>query len=59
MPTTWAFRLECGARVKKLYLPPGTRYFGCRRCHDLTYESVQTHGTRVEAYLRALRPVLG
>ncbi len=47
---------SCGARVKKLYLPPGGRYFGCRRCHDVTYESAQTHGTRMEAYLRTLRP---
>jgi hypothetical protein len=32
---------SCGRRVGKLYLPPGTRYFGCRRCHDLTYTSCQ------------------
>jgi hypothetical protein len=31
----------CGRRVGKLYLPPGRRYFGCRHCHDLTYESCQ------------------
>ena len=29
----------CGRRVGKLYLPPGGRYFGCRRCYDLTYTS--------------------
>src|SRR5262245_16929707 len=33
----------CEARVKKLYLPPGGRYFGCRTCYDLTYSSCQTH----------------
>jgi hypothetical protein len=32
---------SCGRRVGKLYLPPGARYFGCRRCHDLTYTSCQ------------------
>jgi hypothetical protein len=32
---------ECGRRVGKLYRPPGSRYFSCRRCLDLTYESCQ------------------
>jgi len=32
---------SCGRRVSKLCLPPGSRYFGCRRCHDLTYASCQ------------------
>ena len=31
----------CGRRVGKLYLPPRGRYFGCRRCHGLTYTSCQ------------------
>jgi len=31
----------CGRRAGKLYLPPGRRHFGCRRCHDLTYKSCQ------------------
>ncbi len=31
----------CGSRVGKLYLPRGGRFFGCRRCYDLTYESCQ------------------
>jgi hypothetical protein len=31
----------CGRRAAKLYLPPGGRYFGCRVCYDLTYESCQ------------------
>ena len=34
---SWA----CGRRVGKLYLPPGGRYFGCRTCHRLTYQSCQ------------------
>ena len=33
--------LGCGRRCGKLYLPPGGRYFGCRLCYDLTYESAQ------------------
>jgi len=31
----------CGRRVGVLYLPPGGRYFGCRHCYKLTYESAQ------------------
>jgi hypothetical protein len=29
------------SRVGKLYLPLGSRYFGCRHCHELTYASCQ------------------
>ena len=29
----------CGRRVSKLYLPPGQICFGCRACHNLTYQS--------------------
>jgi hypothetical protein len=31
----------CENRVGMLYLPPGAKVFGCRQCHDLTYESCQ------------------
>ena len=34
-------RVACGRRVGKVYLPPGAKYFGCRKCHDLTYRSCQ------------------
>jgi hypothetical protein len=30
---------SCLKRVGKLYLPSGSRYFGCRHCYDLTYTS--------------------
>jgi hypothetical protein len=33
--------VPCDRRAGKLYLPPGARYFGCRRCHNLTYRSCQ------------------
>jgi hypothetical protein len=36
----------CGRRVCKLYLPPSSRYFGCRYCHDLTYRSCQLSHSR-------------
>lgn len=29
----------CGRRTGTLYLASGGRYFGCRRCYDLSYES--------------------
>ncbi len=31
----------CSGRVGNLYLPPGAKYFGCRRCHRLAYRSSQ------------------
>ncbi|MCH8157978.1 MAG: hypothetical protein IID18_09580 [Nitrospinae bacterium] len=33
--------VACNRRVGKVYLPPGARYFGCRKCHDLSYQSCQ------------------
>lgn len=29
----------CGKRTSVLYLPPYEKYFGCRHCHNLLYES--------------------
>lgn len=31
--------IYCGRKVAKLYLGAGIKYFGCRHCYDLTYES--------------------
>jgi hypothetical protein len=33
--------IACNRRAGKLYLPPGAKYFGCRKCHNLTYRSCQ------------------
>jgi hypothetical protein len=44
--------VPCRRRVAKLYLPPGSRYFGCRQCHQLTYHSAQTHDGRVSRLRR-------
>jgi hypothetical protein len=38
---------SCNHRVSKLYLPPGGRYYGCRHCYDLTYQSCQESDKRV------------
>jgi hypothetical protein len=42
----------CNRRVAKLYLPPSSRYFGCRYCQDLTYTSAQEHDKRVDTLRR-------
>jgi hypothetical protein len=42
--------VACGRRARKLYLCG--RYFGCRRCHGLTYTSTQESDSRVYAALR-------
>jgi hypothetical protein len=44
-------RRPCNNRVAKLYLPPSGRYYGCRHCYDLTYESCQESDKRV-SFLR-------
>jgi len=31
----------CHRRCRKLYLPPGQRYFACRQCYNLTYRTCQ------------------
>ena len=33
--------VACEGRMNKLYLPPQAKYFGCRKCHDLSYRSSQ------------------
>ena len=40
----------CYRRCAKIHLPPGGRYFGCRVCYDLAYESQWE--TRSERMLR-------
>lgn len=44
--------VQCLKRAGKLYLPPGGRYFGCRGCYNLTYDSTKNHDGRVDAMLR-------
>lgn len=40
-PLPVAENRPCLKRQRKLYLPPGGRYFGCRSCYDLAYASQQ------------------
>ena len=51
--------IHCGRRVGKLYLPPGGKYFGCRRCYNLTYRSCQEHDKRVSALIKNPYLMLG
>jgi hypothetical protein len=45
--------VACNGRAGKLYLPSGGRYFGCRKCHNLTYRSSQ-EAHQAERLLRLL-----
>jgi hypothetical protein len=42
----------CKRRVRVLYSTPRERLFGCRRCHNLTYESAQKHDKRIDLLLK-------
>lgn len=39
--------ITCNRRALKLYLGGG-KYFGCRHCYELTYQSCQKHDARVD-----------
>jgi hypothetical protein len=43
--------VPCLKVVRKLYLPPGARYFGCKRCYALVYESCRSHSSRLDRLL--------
>ena len=45
---------SCQRRCRIVYMPPGSEYFGCRECHQLTYESRQRH--REKYYERFEKP---
>jgi hypothetical protein len=42
----------CRIRGRVLYATPHERLFGCRKCHNLTYESVQKHDKRIDQLLK-------
>ena len=42
----------CNRRVAKIYLPPGSKYFGCRHCYNLTYKSCKEHDKRFDAIMK-------
>jgi hypothetical protein len=42
----------CQRRVGKLYLRPGSKFFGCRKCHQLSYRSSQEAHKAVRVFSR-------
>lgn len=53
----WWFRcplsrngISCSRRVGKLFLPPGARWFGCRKCYGITYASCE-HDKSLDRFL--------
>ncbi len=44
--------VACGRHVRTLYLPSGRRYFGCARCHGLTYRVRQEHDKTIDRLAR-------
>jgi hypothetical protein len=55
----WFLCPKCNQRVSRLHKPYETYGFFCRRCHALTYESVQSSGTKGEAFFQAMARSLG
>lgn len=51
----------CERRVAKLHKPPLAAYFGCRHCHNLTYQSTRetTYMDKADRRLRAIYERLG
>lgn len=45
--------IPCHRRCSKLYLLPGQKYFGCRRCFNLSYESCNESG-RYDSIIRSI-----
>ena len=47
---------ECGERrARRLFLPPKSKRFACKRCHALHYRSVQQHDVRLDKLVKAIR----
>lgn len=47
---------ECGERrARRLFLPPKSKRFACKRCHALHYRSVQQHDVRLDRLIKAIR----
>ena len=44
--------LVCSRRVRKLYRPPGARWFCCRSCWNLSYASTRHHDARLSVLLK-------
>lgn len=50
----------CNRRCRKLYCPPGGKYFGCRVCYNLTYDSCnESHKYDRSSYFLRLAAEVG
>jgi hypothetical protein len=47
-PWFWCPNQKCRRRVRKLYFPRGGRYWLCRECYDLQYQSSRKSGNDFE-----------
>ena len=55
----WFLCPKCNRRVSTLHKPCETYGFFCRRCHNLTYESSQSSGTKKERFFQTKARSLG
>jgi hypothetical protein len=55
----WFLCPKCNQRVSTLHKPRETYGFFCRRCHNLTYESSQSSGTKKERLFQTKARSLG
>lgn len=46
------YGIPCRQRVRILYIRPGERSLGCRKCHDLVHMSAQKHDKRLDPLLK-------
>ena len=47
--------VSCDRRVGTLYCPPGAKYYGCRHCYDLSYDSRnEPHWARYSGWERLM-----
>lgn len=47
----WYLRCpRCFRRIRRLFLPPGSKLFACRLCHRLTWRSSQEHDDRLREF---------
>lgn len=45
----------CGRRAGVVYLPDGAKYFGCRKCYDLTYGSCNEGNSKYSIFGKYFR----
>jgi hypothetical protein len=51
----WFICPRCSGLARKLFMPLGKAWFGCRRCHKLTYRSCQESHTMLGCFHRLRR----